>query len=225
MNNPVDYDGYRFFQSTASNFGSARKVKVIFKAVNADQTIEAEIPRNGAVEVEGIGQVSYESFLPDYIKTREGPTSASSDYNNPVAVLFVNEKQPVLAYNPQLAERVLTEKGKGKDGASVEDYTLRANGQTYVVLLRDFEKASLNHGLEVRSDPGKNPFYIGSMLLILALGCVFFFSHERVWAVIEPDGKGSRVHFGGNTNRNKPAFEGRYNSLVESVIGGGKKDE
>jgi hypothetical protein len=63
------------------------------------------------------------------------------------------------------------------------------------------------------------------MLLLLALGCVFFFSHERVWAVVEPDGKGSKVHFGGNTNRNKPAFEGRYKSLVESVIGGGKKDE
>ncbi len=225
MNNPFDYRGYRLFQSQFNPIGNARKVKVIFKAVNADQTMEVEIPRNGAVEVEGIGQVSYENFLPDYIKTREGPTSASPDYNNPVAILFVNEKQPVMAFNPQLAERVLTDKGRGKDGASLEDYTLRVNGQSYVVLLRDFEKASLNHSLEVRRDPGQNPFYIGSMLLILALGCVFFFSHERVWAVIEPDGKGSRVYFGGNTNRNKPAFEGRYNSLVESVIGGGKKDE
>ena len=225
MNAPFDYNGYRLFQSQFNPVGNARSIKVIFKPTNAGQPIEVEIPRNGAVQVEGIGQVSYESFLPDYTKTREGPTTASPDYNNPVAVLFVNESQPVMAFNPQLAERVLTGKGGAKDGAGVEDNTLSVNGQTYVVLLKDFEKASLNHSLEVRRDPGQNPFYIGSMLLILALGCVFFFSHERVWAVIEPDGRGSKVYFGGNTNRNKPAFEGRYNSLVESVIGGGKNDE
>jgi cytochrome c biogenesis protein len=225
MNAPFDYNGYRLFQSQFNPVGNARSINIIFKPVNAGQPIEVEIPRNGAVQVEGIGQVSYESFLPDYTKTREGPTTASPDYNNPVAVLFVNESQPVMAFNPQLAERVLTSKGGAKDGAGVEDNTLSVNGKTYVVLLKDFEKASLNHSLEVRRDPGQNPFYIGSMLLILALGCVFFFSHERVWAVIEPDERGSKVYFGGNTNRNKPAFEGRYNSLVESVIGGGKNDE
>jgi len=61
-------------------------------------------------------------------------------------------------------------------------------------------------------------------LLVLALCSVFFFSHQRVWAVIEPDGDGSKIYFGGNTNRNRPAFEGRFNSLVQSVTGG-PKDE
>jgi cytochrome c biogenesis protein len=226
MNNPFDYKGYRLFQSQFNPIGNARSVKVIFKPVGEGQPIKVDIPRNGTVEVEGIGSVSYINFLPDYIVTKEGPTSASPDYNNPVAVLAVDEKQAVMAFNLQLAERVLTGKEKAADGASGEDNTLRANGTNFVVLLEEFEKASLTHSLEVRRDPGRNPFYIGSMLLLLALGSVFFFSHERIWAVVEPDGKGSKVHFGGNTNRNKPAFEGRYNSFVESVIGGGgKKDE
>lgn len=226
MNNPFDYKGYRLFQSQFNPIGNARSVKVVFKPVGAGQPIEVDIPRNGTVEVEGIGSVSYINFLPDYIKTKEGPTSASPDYNNPVAVLAVDQKQAVMAFNLQLAERVLTGKEKAADGASGEDNTLSANGTSFVVLLKEFEKASLTHSLEVRRDPGRDPFYIGSMLLLLALGSVFFFSHERIWAVVEPDGKGSKVHFGGNTNRNKPAFEGRYNSFVESVIGGGgKKDE
>jgi cytochrome c biogenesis protein len=226
MNNPFDYKGYRLFQSQFNPIGNARSVKVIFKPVGAGQPREVDIPRNGTVEVEGIGSVSYINFLPDYIKTKEGPTSASPDYNNPVAVLAVDQKQAVMAFNLQLAERVLTGKEKAADGASGEDNTLSANGTSFVVLLKEFEKASLTHSLEVRRDPGRDPFYIGSMLLLLALGSVFFFSHERIWAVVEPDGKGSKVHFGGNTNRNKPAFEGRYNSFVESVIGGGgKKDE
>jgi cytochrome c biogenesis protein len=225
MNNPFDYRGYRLFQSQFNPVGNARSIKVIFKPVGAGEPKEIEIPRNGAVEVEGIGKVSYKNFLPDYVNTKEGPGSASPDYHNPVALLAINDQQPVMAFNLQLAERVLTGKEGATDGASVDDNTLKINGATYVVLLKEFEKASLTHSLEVRRDPGQNPFYIGSMVLLLALGCVFFFSHERVWAVVEPDGKGSKVYFGGNTNRNKPAFEGRYNALVESVIGGGKKDE
>ena len=225
MNNPFDYRGYRLFQSQFNPIGNARSVKVIFKPVSAAQPIEVNIPRNGTVNIEGIGSVSYVQFLPDYIRTAEGPTSASPDYNNPAAVLTIDDKQAVMAFNLQLAERVLTARGKSEDGATGEDNTVRVNGLSYVVLLKEFEKASLTHSLEVRRDPGQNPFYIGSMLLLLALGCVFFFSHERVWAVVEPDEKGSKVYFGGNTNRNKPAFEGRYKSFVESVIGGGKKDE
>ncbi|HJQ69346.1 MAG TPA: cytochrome c biogenesis protein ResB [Blastocatellia bacterium] len=225
MNYPFDYRGYRLFQSQFNPVGNARNVTIIFKPVTAADPIEVEIPRNGSVDIEGIGNVKYVQFLPDYIKTAEGPTTASPDYNNPVAVLAIDGKQAVMAFNLQLAERVLTAKGKSEDGASPEDYTFKVNGTSYVALLKEFEKASLTHSLEVRRDPGQNPFYIGSMLLLLSLGCVFFFSHERVWAVVEPDGKGSKVYFGGNTNRNKPSFEGRYRALVESVIGGGKKDE
>ncbi|HEV8488112.1 MAG TPA: hypothetical protein VGV87_31615, partial [Blastocatellia bacterium] len=51
----------------------------------------------------------------------------------------------------------------------------------------------------------------------LSLCSVFFFSHQRVWAVIEPEGGGSKVGFGGNVNRNRNAFEGRFNLLVQSV--------
>jgi hypothetical protein len=61
--------------------------------------------------------------------------------------------------------------------------------------------------------------YTGFTLLILSLCGVFLFSHQRVWAVIEPHEDSSKVFFGGNTNRNRPAFEARFNSLVESVVG------
>jgi cytochrome c biogenesis protein ResB len=93
------------------------------------------------------------------------------------------------------------------------------------VLLKSFEKVALGHTLTIQYDPGRIPFYAGSTLLVMALCGVFFFAHQRMWAVIEPDESGSRVFFGGNTNRNRPAFEGRFNLLVQSVIGGGGKHE
>ena len=72
-------------------------------------------------------------------------------------------------------------------------------------------------------DPGRTPVYLGFGLLTLSLCMVFFYSHQRVWAVVEPDGKHTRIYFGGNTNRNRPAFEARFNSLVQSVAGGSEQ--
>jgi cytochrome c biogenesis protein ResB len=91
-------------------------------------------------------------------------------------------------------------------------------------ILKDFEKVSLNHTLTIQYDPGRTPVYVGFMLLILSLCGVFFFSHQRVWAVIEPNGKGSKIYFGGNTNRNRPAFECRFNLLVQSATGGSQDE-
>ena len=93
------------------------------------------------------------------------------------------------------------------------------------IILRDFEKVALTHTLTIQYDPGRTPVYLGFMLLVLALCGVFFFSHQRVWAVIEPHGNGSKIYFGGNTNRSRPAFEGRFNSLVQSVTGGLKDEQ
>jgi cytochrome c biogenesis protein len=82
-----------------------------------------------------------------------------------------------------------------------------------------------SHTLTVQYDPGRIPVYIGFTLLLVSLCAVFFFSHQRVWAVIEPAGARSKVYFAGNTNRNRPMFEGRFNLLVKNVTERGDKNE
>ena len=50
---------------------------------------------------------------------------------------------------------------------------------------------------------------------------VFFFSHQRVWALVEEGGgqKGFEVVLGGNTNRNKLGFEDRFKRLTAAIAG------
>jgi cytochrome c biogenesis protein len=50
---------------------------------------------------------------------------------------------------------------------------------------------------------------------------VFFFSHQRVWSLIEErkDGRGFDIVLGGNTNRNKLGFEDRFKRLVNEIKG------
>lgn len=220
LNNVGDYRGYRFFQSQFLPVGNARTIKVSFEHVNGGEPVVVEIARNGSVDVPGIGNVRYVGFYPDFEVTEQGFATASRDYNKPVAQLEITgpdgKRMPALAFGPQAAEEYL-DKAAGGTQKGVENKLLVDGNR---VLLKDFEKVSLTHTLTIQYDPGRTPVYIGFTLLVIALCGVFFFSHQRMWAVIEPSGSGSKVYFGGNTNRNRPAFEARFNSLVQSVTGG-----
>jgi cytochrome c biogenesis protein len=220
LNNVGDYRGYRFFQSQFLPIGNARVITLSFEPVDGGSPTTVKIPRNGEAEVPGLGNVKYVGFYPDFEVTEQGFTTASRDYNKPVAQLEVTaldgKRTPALAFGPQAAEEYL-----GKAAAAEEkgaENKLLVNG--HKVLLKDFEKVSLTHTLTVQYDPGRTPVYIGFTLLVIALCGVFFFSHQRMWAVIEPAEDGSKVYFGGNTNRNRQAFDARFNSLVHSVTGG-----
>ena len=227
LNNVGDYRGYRFFQNSFLPVGNARQITITFEpaAGGGVAPTPVTIRRNGSAEVPGIGTVRYVNFYPDFDVDNSGPTTLSRDYNNPAAQLEITgpegKRTMSFAFNPQLAEQYLT-KASEKVGKEGGENPLLVNGNK--IILRDFEKVSLTHTLTIQYDPGRTPVYMGFTLLVMALCGVFFFSHQRVWAVVEPNGKGSKIYFGGNTNRNRPAFEGRFNSLVQSVTGGLKNE-
>jgi len=227
LNNVGDYRGYRFFQNSFLPVGNARKINITFEPAAGGGVAlpPVTISRNGSAEVPGIGTVRYVNFYPDFDVDNSGPTTLSRDYNNPAAQLEITapdgKRTMSFAFNPQLAEQYLT-KANEKVGKEGGENPLLVNGNK--IILRDFEKVSLTHTLTIQYDPGRTPVYIGFTLLVMALCGVFFFSHQRAWAVVEPNGRGSKIYFGGNTNRNRPAFEGRFNSLVQSVTGGLKNE-
>ncbi|HET9528806.1 MAG TPA: cytochrome c biogenesis protein ResB [Blastocatellia bacterium] len=221
LNNPFDYKGYRFFQSQFTPIGNARTITIEFQPASGGQGQRVTIPRDGSVDVPGIGVVSYVGFYPDFKITEAGPRTVAAEYNNPVAQLEVTgadgKRRTAFGFNPKLGEELLAKPDAAIDKETGENMLLVAGNK---VILRDYEKVATAHTLAVQYDPGRLPVYIGFTVLCIALCLVFFFSHQRVWAVIEPSATGSRIFFGGNTNRNRPAFEGRFNSLVEAVIGG-----
>ena len=90
----------------------------------------------------------------------------------------------------------------------------------YKIQLVDFEKVGAAHILSVQKDPGAGVVYVGFVLLALTLAGVFFFAHQRVWALVEERGAGRfEVIIGGNTNRNRLAFEDRFRRLVKTLAG------
>jgi cytochrome c biogenesis protein len=228
LNNVGDYRGYRFFQSMFDPEGSARQATLVFRPADGGAAVEAAVKRDEGVEVAGIGQVFFRQFWPDFSTGGEsmGRGMSGGLYSDPVAGLEVvgagGERIPVLATRHNQPGGPAT---GNPHGEAEKMNILKIGDRVYEVELKEFEKVSRAHTLTIQYDPGRTPVYLGFTLLSLALCGVFFFSHQRVWAVIEPEGNGSKVHFGGHTNRNKPAFEERFKRVVNSVTGGGAENE
>jgi cytochrome c biogenesis protein len=211
LNTPYDYRGYRFFQASFISFGMARHITLrLTPALGASAAQEVTIKRDGEAVLADGTKIEFEDFQPDFTMGQGGrPDSRSGDYNNPAAILKVTspsgEQKKAYAFEMELPDGAPV-------GAPVFGYKYR---------LVDFEKVPLQHVLALQKDPGRLPFYVGSVMLIGALCSVFFFSHQRVWAVIEEGREAGRIEvaLGGNTNRNKLGFEDRFKKLVKAISG------
>ncbi|MEN3333697.1 MAG: cytochrome c biosis protein [Blastocatellia bacterium] len=223
LNNVGNYRGYRFFQSQFSPSASARQVSVSFEPASGGEAVTVTIRKNEAVDVPGIGSVRFVEFYPDFEMSPSGfAPIQSAEYNRPFAQLEIltpaGERRGALALGPQAAAFF----DLGKSGQSVKDDVekeLLINGKR--VLLKDFEKVSRAHTLTIQYDPGRTPVYIGFVLLLISLCGVFFFSHQRLWAVLEPSGdhRGGKLYIGGNVNRNRQAYEETFNRMVLLATG------
>jgi cytochrome c biogenesis protein len=154
--------------------------------------------------------VEFAEFLPDFVFSREGqPDTRSGEYNNPVAVLNVTppngERTRVFAFAGNVAENIPV-------GAPKAGYKWR---------LAEYEKSPFAHVLSIKYDPYNGAFiawYFGGFGLLAALGFVFFFSHRRIWALLEPnpDG-GTLITLGGHTNRNHAGFQEKFAKTVADI--------
>ena len=210
MNKPFSYRGYRFFQAQTIPVGNAREIRLDLTSQSSGETQKVSIPRLGNSTLPDGTNVEFAEFLPDFVFNSEGkPDTRSGEYNSPVAVLNVTppsgERTRVFAFAGNIAENIPV--GAPKAG--------------YKWHLADYEKSPFAHVLSIKYDPYNGAFiawYFGGFGLIAALGFVFFFSHKRVWALVEPNANGvTGITFGGNTNRNHAGFQQKFAKLVADI--------
>ena len=206
MNRPFDYRGYRFFQASFIPIGRARNITVRLTPDDGSTAQDVVIDRDGTAVLENGTKFRFSEFRGNFRIGPEDLNEDTSSYPNPAAILQVTRPgsapQTAYAFGPQMANLPVA----GKPVA----------GYTYQLL--DFEKVSDQHVLSAQRDPGATVVYVGFTMLFITLVAVFFFSHQRVWAVIEsgPD-VGSEVIIGGDSNRNRNAFADKVDRLKTTV--------
>jgi cytochrome c biogenesis protein len=209
LNAPYDYRGYRFFQASFIADGKAREIDLRVTPQQGGEPQDITIPRGGSATLADGTRVDFKDFAANFTVGGNNQEMEASVYNNPAATLAVTspgaKPTRAIAFTPEMAERAPFAK------QPVAGYTWR---------LVDFEKAPKMHILSVQKDPGATIVYIGFTLLGLTLSGVFFFSHDRVWALVEEKDKGKfEVVAGGNTNRNHLGFGDRFKKVIAAIGG------
>ncbi len=213
MNTPFDYRGYRFFQASYSPPAIARTIKLRVTPVSGGEPEEVTIQRNGEAKLSDGTRLRYNGFHPNFSVGRDQKVDMSQealgsmDYGNPAVNLgYVSpdgKQGDVWAFNETFAKRV----------ANAPFMKKFMDSGAYQFVIAEFEKAPTWTVLSVQYDPGTTIVYIGFTTLCLMLILVFFFSHQRLWIVVE-DGA---VYMGGDANRNRLGFEDRAKKVGELI--------
>ena len=226
LNNPFHYRGYRFFQAQTVPVGSAREMELRLRPADGGAPFNVNLARYGTMKGKDGKSISsivtladgtvieYDSFQPDFVLNGGQPDTKTQFFNNPAVVLNVTppggNRVKVFAFANDLPD----------------DAPINAPVAGYRWKLESFEKAPYAHVLSIKFDPYDGAFiawYVGGTGLMGALAFVFFFSHRRYWAMIEPgENGGSSVFLAGETNRNFLGFKDRFSRLeghVRSALG------
>src|SRR5262245_32046991 len=213
MNTPFDYRGYRFFQASYNMPATARVMTLRVTPVGGGESQEITIQRDGEAKLADGTRLSFSGFHPSFSvgrdqkveMTREAFTSMT--YQNPaVSLAYVTpdgKQGEVWAFNEAYANQV----------ANAPFLKKFMDNGAYQFVLTSFEKAPTWTILSIQFDPGATVVYIGFSILCLMLIAVFFFSHQRLWIVVE-DGN---VYLGGDANRNRLGFEDRAKKVAELI--------
>ena len=209
LNSPLDYRGYRFFQASYRPPYNARVIKLRVTPMNGGESKEVTIQRDGEAKMADGTLLHYGMFNPSFTVGSDQKVQMSTldAYENPaahLAYIMPDGKQgEVWAFNETFANKVANAPFMKK---------FMDNG-VYQFVLTDFEKAPTASVLSVQYDPGARVVYAGFTILCLTLIAVFFFSHQRLWIVVE-DGN---VYLGGDANRNRLGFEDRAKKVAALI--------
>jgi len=214
MNKPFDYRGYRFFQASVTELGSARQITIRATPTAGGATTDLTIKRDGQAQLPDGTRVLYVEFNPDFTidaNRQVGIGAGANTYDEPAAHLEVippggAKGAQAWAFSEAFMKRM-------ENAPFMQSSFLEAAGYRFTLV--DFEKVPQSHMLSIQYDPGVKVVYIGFGLLCMTLVGVFFFSHQRLWIVIE-EGK---AYLGGDANRNRLAFEDRVKKVAAQIAG------
>jgi len=203
VNDPLVYRGIRFYQ--ASYGGTGKIDKLLLTATPASgQGLSKDIAlgMNETLPLDADTTIRLAEFIPDYV-VRDGQIYArSNDLENPAAHLIVASLKTGKSVNVWLPPIP----GFEENGAS----PYRFEG-------KDVQMAYYT-GLEVSHEPGQWAVWAGVLLMGFGLFLVFYIVHTRLWVVPAHDARGGlTLWVGGTANRNKEAFEQRFQRLVQDI--------
>jgi cytochrome c biogenesis protein len=209
VNDPLLYSGVRFYQSSYGPNGKVNKLTLVAAPSDGSgEKREIGLAVNDTVPLDANTTVRFAEFFPDYA-VRDGQVyRKSNQLENPAAHLVVSSK-------------IAGQKTAGKDfdvWFPPMDEVADNSKAPYQLQATDLKMGHFT-GLQVSHEPGQWGVWSGVVLMGVGLTFVFYVVHMRFWALPVRDPRTGKysLWIGGSANRNRDAFEQRFNDLAALV--------
>jgi cytochrome c biogenesis protein len=202
VNDPLVYRGVRFYQSSFGPNGRVEKLVLQATPSHAGEKREVAFSVNESAALDAETTVRFAEFIPDFA-VRDGQVyRRSNELGSPAARLVVSTKagKTFDVWLPAM---------DGIGDNATAPYQFEAT---------DLKMGHFT-GLQVSHEPGQWGVWAGVVLMGIGLGFVFYVVHMRFWAAPVRDEKSGKysLWIGGSANRNRDAFEQRFNDLVAAI--------
>lgn len=189
VNDPLVYKGVWFYQSSYGQEGGAT-AQVSIRRPDGTSLGNLSLGPNEPVGIEGYGTVRGVNYEENFQGNGPALQVVIEKPGRPASDLWILQGRPDL--------------DRGRNDSLVFSF----GGLT----------TKMYTGLQVAKDPGVNVVWLGCLLLTAGMMGSFFVSHRRIWIRLAegPHGK-VEITAGGTTNRNRPAFEKIFASVLAEV--------
>ena len=205
VNDPLTYQGVRFFQASYSPTGAPRRLVMeaswLEKGAEKHQTVTLAPGAPAPLGEQGT-MVELADFLPDFVLQGNQIASRSAEPNNPAIHLQVTRPgdKPTTAW-------ILP---KAPDTNAPND-----TGITFRLVSVEMEYTT---GLQVAREPGQGLIWVGCLVLCAGLMMALYLSHIRIWGVVANDRKGRPVLLlGGQPSKYREKFERTFQHLADEL--------
>ncbi len=189
VNDPLQYKGVWFYQSSYGQAGAATATVTVSRA-NGGPAGTISLSPGQKAQVPGYGAVSAVDYQPNF--QGFGP-----------ALLVVLEKP---GHSP--VEFWLLKTHPEFDRQRNDPYFLTFAGINEIFYT----------GLQVAKDPGVNVVWAGCALMVVGICIAFFTSHQRLWLRLSPAADGRvEVVLAGSASRNRLAFEKKFERILTDM--------
>ncbi len=189
VNDPLQYKGVWFYQSSYGQTGSATAEVTLHDAGGAP-VANLMLAAGQRVDIPGYGSVTGMDYQDNF--QGMGP-----------ALLVSLEKK-----GSSPAQIWLPEERPDSDRRRNDPYYFAFGGL----------KQAFYTGLQVAKDPGVNIVWAGCALMVIGIVIAFFLSHERVWMRLSPSPDGRiEVVLAGTASRNRLAFEKKFERIQNDL--------
>ncbi len=203
VNDPLLYGDIRFYQSSFGPNGKVERLVLEATPSTSGEKREVAFTLNESAILDADTTVRFAEFIPDFV-VRDGQVyKRSNQLANPAARLVVSSKASAKHFDVWLPAM------EGIGDNATAPYQFEAT---------DLKMGHFT-GLQVSHEPGQWGVWAGVVLMGIGLAFVFYVVHMRFWAVPVRDAKTGKysLWIGGSANRNRYAFEQRFNDLAAAV--------